>query len=348
MKDWQRDVLYLLLWIIGVVFLGWFIYQIKSIIVLFFITGILAYILNPSVVKLAHRLKLKRGLAVGVFYIIVITPVILFLVLVVPILGNQLLSLVKNLPKYYDLILGIIKQVEESVQTNPTLQNALSSFLSSIRPQIEGFISSIGLKAFNFILTITSSIATLILAIILNFYFLIDIENIKRNFINILPTSIKDKTLTILEEINIRFKDFLKAQAILCLFVGLADGLGVWVLGIDYPLILGIIAGFTEIIPYIGPYIGAIPAIIIALTISPWKALEIAIWYILVQQIENYLLVPKIMGRAMKLHPLTVIFSLLVFGKLFGIWGVLLAVPIAGIIKIILKVYFSDIWKKED
>lgn len=304
--------------------------------------------INPSVTKLAYKLRLKRTLAVGIFYIIVITPVILFFIMVVPILGNQLLSLIKNLPQYYDLILGIIKQIEETFKANSVLQNALSSFLSSIQPQVKSFISSIGVRAFNLILTITNLVATLILAVILNFYFLIDIENIKKNFINILPLSIRDKTLAMLEEINIRFRDFLKAQAILCLFVGIADGLGAWILGIGYALILGIIAGFTEVIPYIGPYIGAIPAIIIALTISPWKALGIAIWYVLVQQIENYFLVPKIMSRAMKLHPLTVIFSILVFGKLLGIWGVLLAVPIAGIIKIILKVYFTDLWKKED
>lgn len=348
MKEWQRDILWLLLWISGIAFLIWFIYQIRSVIILFLITGLLAYILNPSITKLAHKLKLKKGLVVGIFYIIIITPIILLLVLVLPILGNQILSLVKNLPKYYDLVMNMIEQLQNTLQTSPMLQDAINSFLSTLRPQVENFLSSIGLRVLNLVISITSSIFTLILAIILNFYFLIDIDNIKRSFINILPLNIRDKTLKVLEEINKSFKAFLKAQGILCLFVGLADGLGVWILGIDYALTLGLIAGFTEVIPYLGPYIGAIPAIIVALTISPWKALEIAIWYIAVQQIENHFIVPNVMGKAMGLHPLTVIFSLLVFGKLLGFWGVLLAVPIAAIIKIVLKVYFIDIWKKED
>lgn len=346
MKSWQRDILWLLLCISGIILSVWVFYKIRSIIFLFIIVGILAYTVNPSITRLASKLKLKKGLAVGIFYIVIIVPVILLLVLVLPVLFNQISSLVEELPKYYELISEMVGQIQDKIQTNPKLQDAVNSFLSSIQPQIENFMSSIGLRVLNLIITITSSILTLILAIILNFYFLIDIENIRRWFVNILPADIKDKTLSALDQINISFRSFLKAQMILCLFVGLADGLGVWILGVDYALTLGIIAGFTEIIPYLGPYIGAIPAIILALIISPWKALEIAIWYIAVQQIESYFIVPKVMSKAMGLHPLTVIFSLLVFGKLFGFWGVLFAVPIAAIIKIILRVYFTDIWKK--
>jgi predicted PurR-regulated permease PerM len=231
-------------------------------------------------------------------------------------------------------------------QTNPAMQKMVDSFLASIQPRIESYLSDMGIKAFNFIISLTNSIFTLILAIVLNFYFLIDMENIERWFISIIPENIKDKTLNALKEINSSFKSFLKAQLILCLFVGLADGLGAWILGVNYPLILGIIAGFTEIIPYLGPFIGAIPAIIVALTISPWKALEVSIWYLVVQQLEAHFVVPNVMGKTMGLHPLTVIFSLLVFGKLLGFWGVILAVPIAAMIKIILKIYFTDIWKK--
>jgi len=261
-------------------------------------------------------------------------------------LGNQIMSLVKDTPKYYNVLTDGLKHLQDMFQTNPAMQKMVDSFLASIQPRIESYLSDIGIKAFNFIISLTNSIFTLILAIVLNFYFLIDMENIERWFISIIPENIKDKTLNALKEINSSFKSFLKAQLILCLFVGLADGLGAWILGVNYPLILGIIAGFTEIIPYLGPFIGAIPAIIVALTISPWKALEVSIWYLVVQQLEAHFVVPNVMGKTMGLHPLTVIFSLLVFGKLLGFWGVILAVPIAAMIKIILKIYFTDIWKK--
>jgi len=268
------------------------------------------------------------------------------LILILPVLGNQIMSLVKDIPKYYNVLTDGLKHLQDMFQTNPAMQKMVDSFLASIQPRIESYLSDIGIKSFNFIISLTNSIFTLILAIVLNFYFLIDMENIERWFISIIPENIKDKTLNALKEINSSFKSFLKAQLILCLFVGLADGLGAWILGVNYPLILGIIAGFTEIIPYLGPFIGAIPAIIVALTISPWKALEVSIWYLVVQQLEAHFVVPNVMGKTMGLHPLTVIFSLLVFGKLLGFWGVILAVPIAAMIKIILKIYFTDIWKK--
>jgi predicted PurR-regulated permease PerM len=342
MKDWQKNFL----WILGILLLIWFIYEIRSIVILFFITGALAYVVNPSVTKLARKLRLKKGLAIGIFYIMIITPVVTLLILILPVLGNQIMSLVKDIPKYYNVLTDGLKHLQDMVQTNPAMQKMVDSFLASIQPRIEAYLSDIGIKAFNFIISLTNSIFTLILAIVLNFYFLIDMENIERWFISIIPENIKDKTLNALKEINSSFKSFLKAQLILCLFVGLADGLGAWILGVNYPLILGIIAGFTEIIPYLGPFIGAIPAIIVALTISPWKALEVSIWYLVVQQLEAHFVVPNVMGKTMGLHPLTVIFSLLVFGKLLGFWGVILAVPIAAMIKIILKIYFTDIWKK--
>jgi len=342
MKDWQKNFL----WILGILLLIWFIYEIRSIVILFFITGALAYVVNPSVTKLARKLRLKKGLAIGIFYIMIITPVVTLLILILPVLGNQIMSLVKDIPKYYNVLTDGLKHLQDMFQTNPAMQKMVDSFLASIQPRIESYLSDIGIKAFNFIISLTNSIFTLILAIVLNFYFLIDMENIERWFISIIPENIKDKTLNALKEINSSFKSFLKAQLILCLFVGLADGLGAWILGVNYPLILGIIAGFTEIIPYLGPFIGAIPAIIVALTISPWKALEVSIWYLVVQQLEAHFVVPNVMGKTMGLHPLTVIFSLLVFGKLLGFWGVILAVPIAAMIKIILKIYFTDIWKK--
>jgi len=342
MKDWQKNFL----WILGILLLIWFIYEIRSIVILFFITGALAYVVNPSVTKLARKLRLKKGLAIGIFYIMIITPVVTLLILILPVLGNQIMSLVKDIPKYYNVLTDGLKHLQDMFQTNPAMQKMVDSFLASIQPRIKSYLSDIGIKAFNFIISLTNSIFTLILAIVLNFYFLIDMENIERWFISIIPENIKDKTLNALKEINSSFKSFLKAQLILCLFVGLADGLGAWILGVNYPLILGIIAGFTEIIPYLGPFIGAIPAIIVALTISPWKALEVSIWYLVVQQLEAHFVVPNVMGKTMGLHPLTVIFSLLVFGKLLGFWGVILAVPIAAMIKIILKIYFTDIWKK--
>jgi predicted PurR-regulated permease PerM len=342
MKDWHREFI----WILAISFLIWIIYKIRSILFLFLITGVLAYIFDPFVSKLASKLRLKKGLAIGILYILIITPIVVFLAIGLPILASQLMSLAKNIPGYYNFISDMIDKWQASVQTNPVLQNAVKTFLSSLQPRIEGLVSDIVNRIFNFIITLTASIFTFILAIALNFYFLIDLDNIKRWFANILPANIRNKTLNALEEVNISFRSFLKAQAILCLYVGISDGIGAYIFGIDYAFTLGVIAAFTELIPYLGPFLGGIPAIIIAVIISPWKALEIAIWYTVVQELEAHIVVPKVMEKEMGLHPLIVIFSILAFGKLFGLWGVLFAVPLAAIIKIVIKIYFPHIWER--
>ncbi|MCX7795319.1 MAG: AI-2E family transporter, partial [bacterium] len=179
MKEWQRD----LLWFLAIIFFIWFLYEVRSIVLLFFITGSIAYIINPTITRFAHKLRLKKGLAIGIFYIMIISPIITTLVLILPILGNQIMSLVRDIPKYYDFLTDRLKHLQDIVQTNPEMQKLLDSFLVSIRPRIENYLATIGTKAFNFVVTLTNSIFTLILAIVLNFYFLIDMENIEKWFI---------------------------------------------------------------------------------------------------------------------------------------------------------------------
>ncbi|MGC9064617.1 MAG: AI-2E family transporter, partial [bacterium] len=210
MKEWHREFL----WTLGILLLIWIIYKIRSILFLFLITGILAYIFDPFVSKLASRLKLRKGLAIGILYLLIITPIVVFLALGLPLLANQLMSLAKNIPGYYRSILDIIKNWQASLQTTPELQNAVNTFISSLQPRIEAIISDIANHMFNFIITLTTSIFTIILAIALNFYFLIDLDNIKRWFANTLPPYIRNQTLNVLEEINISFRSFLKAQTI--------------------------------------------------------------------------------------------------------------------------------------
>jgi len=114
-------------------------------------------------------------------------------------------------------------------------------------------------------------------------------------------------------------------------------GLGVEFVGMDYALLIGIIGGVADLIPYFGPIIGAVPALLLALTKSPWMAFKVAIVILVVQQIEGNLISPKLMGDSVKLHPLWVVFALLAGGEVAGFWGMLLAVPLAAVIKVVIR-----------
>ena len=130
---------------------------------------------------------------------------------------------------------------------------------------------------------------------------------------------------------------FIQGQIIIAIIIGIIETIGLYIVGMPYAIFLGFIGGISNIIPYFGPYIGAVPAVVIALTISPWKALLVISVFVIVQQLDNIILTPKIIKGKLGLHPIITIMSVLVGGRLFGFFGLVFAVPIVAMIKIIVK-----------
>ena len=147
----------------------------------------------------------------------------------------------------------------------------------------------------------------------------------------------QDKIFEVMNKIGFKMGGWLRSQFILMIIVGVADGIILMILGVPYALTLAVWGGLTEVIPYIGPWLGLIPAFIVAFTISPLKGLLIFIAYIIIQQLESQFLVPKIMGKAVGLSPVIIILAILIGAKLMGILGVLIAVPAAAAISVIIQ-----------
>jgi len=166
---------------------------------------------------------------------------------------------------------------------------------------------------------------------------LLEENGIKKFFLSVVPLKQKNRVTRIANRIGIKLGSWLRGQLILAVAVGLVIYIGLRLMGIPYALTLALIAGVLEIVPILGPIIAAIPAIIVAFTISPLTALLITAFYILVQELENKLLVPKVMQYSVGLNPVTIIIILLVGAKLMGILGMLLAIPVALIIYVILE-----------
>ncbi|MGI6226820.1 MAG: AI-2E family transporter, partial [Peptococcales bacterium] len=200
----------------------------------------------------------------------------------------------------------------------------------------------------NYIITIIASIVEgffyfftkiidLILAPILAFYLLKDFDNIKDGILQLIPADYRKDLINLGQQMDKVLKNFFRGHLIVALIVGLLTTIGLSWVGMEFALVLGLVAGVFNIIPYFGPLFGIIPAVSLALLESKKKALLVFLVMTLIQQVEGNIVTPKIMGKSVGLHPLIIILVLLAGGHLFGIVGMIFAVPVTGIIKVLLS-----------
>jgi len=173
--------------------------------------------------------------------------------------------------------------------------------------------------------------AELLIMLILSFYFMVDGHRIGQGAVYLFPPRHREKAQFVRAAVGQVLGSYIRGQLILAGIVGVAAGLGSWVLGVRYPLVIGVLAFLFELVPMLGPVLSAVPAVIIAL-FQPWPLVAwVVVYFVAIQMIENHILAPNISGRAVGLHPVAALLALLLGADLFGIWGALFAVPITGI-----------------
>lgn len=309
----------------------WALFLIRDIIAIVFVSLIIASALSPTVDMMAKN-KIPRPLTIIAWYFLIIALFGAVVYFVLPPVITQLRQLAEQLPLYFSNFTSFIEQlrqfgvqahlIDDSQQNLTALSNFLNNFSSELFSTTKGFIGG-------FVAMLTVLVLTL--------YLLLDEDGIKKFFVALLPIKQKSQIVAVTNKVGHGLGAWLRGQLILAIMVGVVVYIGLSLIGIPYALTLAILAGVLEIIPIIGPIISAIPAILIALTISPTLALIVTGFYILVQEMENKLLVPKVMQYSVGLHPVTIIIVLLIGAKLMGILGILLAVPVTTMIHIILK-----------
>jgi predicted PurR-regulated permease PerM len=309
----------------------WFLFYVRDIIAIVFASIIIAAALSPVIDKMAKH-GFPRGITILVSYLLLIAALGVLIYFVLPPAIAQIKQLTEQLPTYFSYLnnlisnlrdLGIASNLFNSSQFSPTaVSDFLNNFSTNIFATTRGFIS--GFTAFLTVLVLT-------------LYLLLDEDGIKKFFVALLPVKQKTQLTNIANKVGEGLGNWLRGQLLLGLMIGILVYIGLSLMGIPYALTLALLAGVLEIIPIIGPIISAIPAILIALAISPTTALVVTIFYILVQELENKLLVPKVMQKTVGLHPVTIIIVLLIGAKLMGTLGILLAVPVTSMIYIILK-----------
>lgn len=324
-KDYFKVAVKIILFILLLAFL----YFIRDIVILLFLSFILAAIFIP-VVDYLEKQKISRILSSVFIYLFSLLLLLGLVYLVIPPLSHQSGLIISKISSLYHSAIAFL----DSGQT------IVPSDLFQI-PGWQGGFKTLGQGIFSFLGNVVSTVFALILMVVLSFYIVIEKKNLLKFFISLFP----DKYHNFVDRLFYLAQEDLRAwgagKLILSFFVGIFCYVGLLIIGVPFAFSLAIFAGVTEFIPWVGPFIGAIPAVLLALLDSPVKALVVALIYILVQQVENNLVVPQLMKKAVGLNPIVVITVLLIGVKMGGILGAIIAVPATAVISIFVREYLK-------
>ncbi|WP_156290357.1 AI-2E family transporter [Oceanobacillus salinisoli] len=304
------------------------------------------YLLNP-IVDLLERARIKRiwGIVILILGISgLLTGVIL---LTAPAIESQVKELVRNFPIYLSQLGNEITSWLQNSFLGPYYDEGYNWFVTNFS-NIPGLIGTYIAEAFQGVRNVANTVTNVFVSIItfpfILFFLLKDGNRFRRFCLVLLPPRFRKDTNQILKNMDTQVGSYIQGQIVVATCIGILLFIGYLIIGLDYAITLAIMAAVTSVIPYLGPTIAIIPAIIIAIVDSPFMLLKLAIVWVAVQFLEGNFISPNIMGRTMKIHPLTIIIVLLVAGNLFGIVGVILGIPGYAILKVIVS-YLYDKFK---
>lgn len=319
-----------------------------------FLIGILfALLLNPLVMIFERKFKKHRLINILISYIIVFVLVTVGFKLIVPAIVDTLNRLIKEVPEYINLLNRFasryVSQAEFLEAVMPHIQHNLNSILKQVLDVLTTFSTNVVVYA----LSITSLLFNILMGVILSIYMLFDKEKIALGFKKLLfaslPKHLADETVEFFRISHDIFYNYIIGKIIDSLIIGVIAFIGFeFIIRIDNVLFLSFIVFLTNIIPYFGPFIGAVPPIIMTLIYDPVKAFWVAIFILILQQVDGNFIGPKVMGDQVGLSPLWIISAVMIGGSLFGIIGVFLSVPIAAVIKSCLDKYVEKRLHVED
>ncbi|MGZ9584793.1 AI-2E family transporter [Paenibacillus marinisediminis] len=314
----------------------------KAILAPFLVAMIIAYVLNPIVTLLNDR-KVPRTIAVLLIYAVFIISITVILMNIIPMLIKQLEELNAQMPQLNAKAEDIIDGINQSSLLP-------SSVRSSVYEWIYTMEGRLGIAMSEFMNNIGATLNFLFIALIvpfLIFYILKDFDVFERSVIAYVPKSHRKYMVMMFKDIDTALGNYIRGQFIVCVIIGVLAYIGYTVIGMPYALLLALFVAIFNIIPYLGPYFGAAPALIVASTISVKMMILVAVVNTLCQILEGNIISPQVVGRTLHMHPLAIIFALLVGGEIAGVIGLILAVPVFAALKVVLQHLFTYyIWRK--
>ena len=313
-----------------------------------FIGIVLAWLFDPVVTKLQKK-GVSRVLGSIFVYVVLIFFIFILCKLMVPSIASQLEDLGKSVPNFVNYLKENIDSFFDTIGKGSdfdyniikdALYNGITNISNSLTVDLPGKIVTIASS-------IVSGGVNLLIGLLVGLYMLFDFDSVKEHIHSLVPKKYKKDTFALMGQLNDNLKSYVQGTLLIMAILFVIQSIGLAIAGLKAPMVFGLFCALTDIIPYIGPYIGGIPAVLVGLSMSPTTGIFVLIAVIISQSIENYFLQPVVMGKTMRLHPVTIMIGLLVFNHFFGIIGMVLATPTISILKTIFN-FYNDKYKFMD
>ncbi|WP_042196953.1 AI-2E family transporter [Paenibacillus camerounensis] len=312
------------------------------------LSGIAYYLLNPLVDRMESKSRIKRAYGIVILYLGIAGIVTLILLTVIPIIRTQLVGLIDNFPKYSNQIQEefinltgseLFGRIQENVGVGTSLDfgdltNRATTWATSF---LNNAVSGVG----NFVGALTEVVLAVVTTPFILFYLLRDGKRLPDYLMRFIPNALQPQTRLVMKEMNSQVASYIRGQIIVSCCIGALLYIGYLIIGLEYSLVLAIVAACTAVVPYLGPAIAITPALIVALVTSPFMLLKMIFVWTAVQLIEGKFISPQIMGKSLKIHPITIIFVIIFAGKMFGVLGIILAVPGYAVLKVVVTHIFQ-------
>ncbi|ALC85656.1 MULTISPECIES: AI-2E family transporter [Bacillaceae] len=312
------------------------------------ILAVIVYYLLRPLLRMLERIKIPRVWGILIIFLALIGLITLLVFLVFPFLKAQSTKLVAEFPGYF---IQLFNSLDTFLRTS-----IVSDYYSQIETQVNTILKDLPAEIGEFIQSTVTGIATglsslvgmltsFILAIVtvpfIVFYLLKDGENLPKYVMKLFPPRMRDDLQSVFHNIDKQISSYIQGQILVSICIGFMIFIGFSIIGMDYALLLGVIASVTSVVPYLGPVIAITPAAIIALVTSPLMLVKLAVVWTIVQLVEGKFISPQIMGKSLHVHPITIIFVLITSGSLFGVPGVILGIPGYAILKVIISHFYT-------
>ena len=304
----------------------------------FFIGLLLAWLFDP-IVSYLYKKGIKRILGTTFVFVIFVGILVLSCILMFPSLTRQINEIIVSAPSTWDNINNFVDSIFNSLSRtyNYDFSGIKSSIYKSCHDIFSSFLVDLPKTFINIGTSIINGGINFIFGLFIGFYMLLDFNNIRYHLFKFIPKRMHNDMISITDELNKSLKSYVGGTLLIVILLFICQSICFSLAGLKAPLVFGLFCAITNVIPYIGPYIGGIPAIVVGFSISPKVGIFCLISVVICQLIESYFLNPIVMSKTMKLHPVTVMIGLLIFGYFFGILGMILATPIISCTKLILK-----------
>lgn len=308
-------------------------YLIRDVILILFVAVIITSGVDGPVDWLQKH-KIRRVFGVAIVYLAFFAFIALMIFLAVPPLAHEVKLLASNFPDYWDQLSANFSALSEKSGFSDSIQAVLNKFGT----HLDGWTSN----AFSATVGIFGGIINFLIIVVISIYFSIREKGIKKFFVAITPEGQKTYAASLIDRIQAKLGGWLRGQILLSFVIGLLVFIGLSVFKIKYALVLALLAGVLEIVPYIGPIISSVIAVILAFIQSPILALFTLILFYVIQELEKYVITPQIMGRMVGLDPVVIIIAALIGAELAGVFGIVISVPIAAGVSVFLRDIFIE------